>query len=129
MAYKSLVVEELSSNSVPLPAAGLLAKIALEQGPAAALGVNAALSPLYSIAWDLMPESVDFVLASLPLLRAVLNDASTTDDRMPMMAMTTSNSMRVKPRRDACECFFIFKVYQPLINTASNVVNRHKHGH
>jgi hypothetical protein len=35
--------------------------------------------------------------ASRPFLRAVFIDASTTDERIPMMAMTTSNSIKVKP--------------------------------
>ena len=39
-----------------------------------------------------------WIAASLALFLAVFRDASTTDERIPIMAITTSNSMRVKPR-------------------------------
>ncbi len=38
------------------------------------------------------------MLASAPRLRAVLSEANTTDERIPMIAITTSNSIKVKPR-------------------------------
>jgi hypothetical protein len=36
--------------------------------------------------------------ASRDFWRAVFKDARTTDERMPMMAMTTRSSIKVKPR-------------------------------
>lgn len=54
------------------------------------------------------PESCALILASLPLLRAVFREARTTDDRMPMIAITTKSSMRVKPLFVVCFRVFIF---------------------
>jgi len=40
---------------------------------------------------------LDIADAALPLLLAELKLTNTTDDKMPMIAMTTSNSINVKP--------------------------------
>jgi len=40
---------------------------------------------------------VALTAASEPLPLAVLREARTTDERIPMMAITTRSSMRVKP--------------------------------
>ena len=45
-----------------------------------------------------------FTALSAPLVLAVFNDANTTDDNIPMIAITTSNSINVKP---LCKYVFI----------------------
>jgi hypothetical protein len=63
--------------------------------------------------------------ASLPLFLAVEREARTTDDNIPMIAITTSNSINVKP---PCEYFFIknfihYKTNNTLLpNDYNNVV-------
>ena len=41
--------------------------------------------------------SVDCAVAIRPLTRALLRDANTTDERSPIIAITTKSSIRVKP--------------------------------
>ena len=40
---------------------------------------------------------LDLIAAIVPLVRAVFREAKTTEARTPMIAITTSNSIRVKP--------------------------------
>jgi hypothetical protein len=44
-----------------------------------------------------MFASSDWIAAAVPRDLAVVRDANTTDERIPMMAITTKSSMRVKP--------------------------------
>jgi hypothetical protein len=44
-----------------------------------------------------MLDKFALTAASAPLARALLRDARTIEDRIPMMAITTKSSMSVKP--------------------------------
>src|SRR3989344_2206852 len=57
---------------------------------------NAVVSPR-SATWLAICLRSETRRASRALARALLSEASTTEERRPMMAMTTSSSMRVKP--------------------------------
>jgi len=99
-----LIPETVSANILP----------AVVQAPAA--GPYELLLFEYQISADARrPESCDFVLASLPLPRAEFKEASTTDERIPMMAITTRSSMRVKPRDFLLLVISIFKSFIILI--------------
>ena len=50
--------------------------------------------------------------ASRAFERALLSDAKTTDERMPMIAITTRSSIRVKPRLNLIAVFIsLFIIY------------------
>jgi hypothetical protein len=44
-----------------------------------------------------MFASSDLIAASAPFVRADVREANTTDDRIPMIAITTKSSISVKP--------------------------------
>jgi hypothetical protein len=56
---------------------------------------------------------LDLTAASLPLLLAVLSDPRTTDDKIPIIAITTNNSIRVKPFSFFIMLIIIAKIKKP----------------
>src|SRR3989344_9328508 len=90
-----------------------------------------------------MVERSDWMAASLPLERAVFKDASTTAERIPIMAMTTSNSISVKPRERLLYIIYCMRLisllYAPqasrgtrgvdsVLDGACEVIDRYQHG-
>jgi len=80
-------------------AVGLLAQSAAPPPLFVAVGIEIANPSLRHIAAAVCnPFIVLCAAATLPFTRALLSEAKTTDDKMPIIAMTTKSSMRVKPR-------------------------------
>jgi len=64
------------------------------------VSVGAARSPVSQVEMNAgsCPDTSDLKAAIFALLRALLRDTRTTDERIPMIAITTRSSMSVKPR-------------------------------
>ncbi len=76
-------IEEMVGAAV----ATLAAAVAIAAVPSSHPITRAGMAPLTS----------DLNAASLALVLAVLSEAKTTEDKMPMMAITTKSSIKVKP--------------------------------
>ena len=60
---------------------------------------------------------VDLIIDIFPFSRALFSEAITTAERIPMIAMTTSNSINVNALFDFRDSFFTFLLYHSSFKT------------